>query len=725
VTEAWSYGGAPHLSAGNDGTLTLLEGITFCICGRNGDIRPGSEQGLFFRDTRFLTHFELEISGQRLEPLAVYLGAPFEATFVARRPPRQGTADSTLLVVRRRYVGNGMLEEITVRNLGAEPAAVALTLIVETDFASLFEVKEGRVRPRQGIEQRADGSAIELSYRIGADSRAVRLQGDGARANLPGQLSWQSVVSPRQSTTVSVEVTAIVDGVAAPLRYRPDQPPDDSQPAAQLAQWRRSIPVVSTPDQGFVSMLETCAEDIGALRIVDPDQPQRTVVAAGAPWFMTLFGRDSLLTSWMLLPADPSLALGTLQTLAGLQGTKVDPLSDEQPGRILHELRSGLDSVSGAGAVNVYYGSIDATPLFVMLLGELRRWGVGAAEVDGLLGNADRALAWIEHFGDRDGDGFVEYQRATDAGLINQGWKDSFDSISFARGTLAEPPIALAEVQGYVYAAYLARAHFAGEAGDLPGASHWAAKAAALKKRFNEAFWVADRGYFALALDGEKRPVDSLASNMGHCLWTGIVDEDKAESVANHLTSRELFSGYGIRTLATSMGAYNPMSYHNGSVWPHDTSIAAAGLMRYGFVKQAQRVVAGLLDAAKQQGGRLPELFCGFDRHDFPAPVPYPTSCSPQAWSSASPLLLLRTLLRLDPAVPSGRVWCAPAVTERYLPMRVEGLRIAGAAVNVGVYRTGWRIEGLPDSVEVSRTPRPALSDAFTHLSGQPGQASQ
>ncbi|MGH9069466.1 MAG: amylo-alpha-1,6-glucosidase [Acidimicrobiales bacterium] len=717
MTDGWAYGGAPPTPTDASGTVTLVEGVTFCICDRAGDIGHGDEEGLFFQDTRFLSRFELEVDGRRLDPLAVHRLAPYAAEFVARRPPRAGTADSTLLVVRRRYVGNGMMEQVTVRNLGRETAGIVLTLTVDSDFAGLFEVKEDRVRPREGIERRVDGSVVRMEYSAGDESRGVALAGTGDLAVSTGPLTWHAVVPPRGDWTGSVELVPTRNGVEAPRRYWLGQPVEASQPAAQLEAWRRETPAVTTPDERLVALVAASTEDLGALRVFDPDQPERTVVAAGAPWFMTLFGRDSLLTSWMLLPLDASLALGTLQTLAQLQGSKVEPMSEEEPGRILHEVRSGLAAEVALGGGNVYYGSVDATPLFVMLLGELRRWGLAHAEVDSLLPHADRALAWIERYGDRDGDGFVEYKRATDRGLANQGWKDSFDSISFATGALAEAPIALAEVQGYAYAAYVARAHFAREVGDADTARDWATRAASLKRRFNEAFWLPDRGYYALALDADKRPVDALTSNMGHCLWTGIIDEGNAAAVAHHLVSPEMFTGFGVRTLASSMGAYNPMSYHNGSVWPHDSSIVAAGLMRYGFVAEAQRVAVALLDAAEALGGRLPELFCGFDRAEFSSPVPYPTSCAPQAWASASPLHLLRTLFRLDPWIPFGRVWCDPAVPDRYLPLRVERLHVAGASVTLDISSAGWTVEGLPEEIDVVRRPRRPLTAATPNLS--------
>jgi glycogen debranching enzyme len=710
VTEAWAYGGSPPATAGTNETVTLVEGVTFCICGRGGDIGPGGERGLFYRDTRFLSRFELEIDGQLLDPLAVSFPARYTGVFIARRPPRSGAADSTLLVVRRRYVGHGMMEEITLRNLGHETAGVIMTLAVDADFAGLFEVKEDRVHLREGTEHSADGAALRLSYRSGTGARGVTVVGTGEPTVTGQQLLWQRVLEPRTEWSATVQVIPALDGVDVPPRYQPGQPVEASGPATRLAEWRRATPAVSTPDRRLTAMLATSAEDLGALRIYEGDRPDRNVVAAGAPWFMTLFGRDALLTSWMLLPLDPSLALGTLHTLAQLQGRAVDPLTEEEPGRILHEVRSGLDGEYALGGGDVYYGSIDATPLFVMLLGELRRWGLARAEVDALLPHADRALAWIENYGDRDGDGFVEYHRATDRGLANQGWKDSFDAINFADGALAEPPIALAEVQGYVYAAYLARAHFASEAGDYATAEHWRRRASVLKRRFNEVFWLPDRGYFALALDRDKRPVDSLASNMGHCLWTGIVDEDKAVAVAQHLLGPAMFTGFGVRTLAEPMACYNPMSYHNGSVWPHDNAIIAAGLMRYGVVRGAQQVATAIFDVGERFGGRLPELFCGFDRTDFAEPVPYPTACSPQAWAAAAPLYLLRTLLRFDPWIPFGRLWCAPAVPDRYLPLRIARLHLAGAALCLDVQRDKWTLTGLPAGVELVREPRRPLT---------------
>jgi glycogen debranching enzyme len=710
VTEGWAYGGAPPLSHAG-GVVTLVEGVTFALSGRSGDIRPGAEQGLFFRDTRFLSRFELTVDGQALEPLSTHLTSPYSATFITRRPPRPGTADSTLLVVRRRYVGGGLREDVTLRNLGREAAAIRLALTVDSDFAGLFEVKEGRARGRDGLEREVEKGSLRLSVSSGGETRAVTVAADGEAHASEHTLEWPLVLDPRGDLTVSVQVSPSLDDTEEPPRFAVGQPVELALAASRLAAWRQVTPRVSSPDTGLLTLLATSAEDLGVLRIFDTEHPDRVAVAAGAPWFMTLFGRDSLLTSWMLLPLDPSVATGTLHTLASMQGSKVDPLSEEQPGRILHEVRAGLDAQAALGG-RVYYGTADATPLFVMLLGELRRWGLDEGDVETLLPHADRALQWIEDYGDRDGDGFVEYKRATDRGLLNQGWKDSFDAISYASGQLAEPPIALAEVQGYVYGAYLARAHFAREWHEDSLAEHWTEKALELKRRFNEQFWLPDRGYYALGLDAQKRPIDALASNQGHCLWTGIADEDKAIQVAEHLMSPAMFTGFGIRTLGTTMGGYNPVSYHNGSVWPHDSALIAAGLMRYGFVKQSQQLAMGLLDAAVSFGGRLPELFCGFDREEFPDPVPYPTACSPQAWAAAAPLYLLRTLLRFDPYVPFGHVWCSPELPDRLLPLHIDGIRLAGASVSLDVDEHDWRVTGLPPGIDLERSPRRPLTAA-------------
>jgi glycogen debranching enzyme len=717
--QVWTFDGAPTSTVGQfSGLITLLEGTTFCICETSGDIRPGSAQGLFVRDTRLISRLELSVNGHVPEPLAPQSREPFACTFLSRMPPSDGLADSTLLVTRRRVLNDGMDETITLRNMSSEPLPVSLRIGIQGDFADVFEVKEGRTRDPgdlDGLTVDLEEDTIKLNREAGSHLRGASVTGtQSGESELEvsaSNLTWHAVVPAHGSWGTTLHVTPSLDGRdLIEFRSAAARAAAEAGPQQRLADWRTHSPLVKASDPRLAAVFAASTEDLGSLRIFDPEHADRAVIAAGAPWFMTIFGRDSLITSWMILPLDPSLALGTLRTLASLQGTKDDPSTEEQPGKILHEMRFGMQASLWLGGSSVYYGSVDATPLFVMLLGELRRWGLERRVVDELLPHADRALDWIVNYGDADGDGFIEYARSTDLGLANQGWKDSFDGITFADGTIAKPPIALAEVQGYAYAAFLAKSHFCSEREDEEGAAYWGQKADELKEEFNRAFWMPDKGYFALGLDGDKRQIDSLASNMGHCLWTGIVDAGKAAAVARNLTSPEMFSGFGIRTLATSSGAYNPMSYHNGSIWPHDNAICAAGLMRYGFVREAQQVAMGILEAAEFFGGRLPELFCGFDRAEFPEPVYYPTSCSPQAWASAAPFHLLRTLLRFDPSAPNGKLWCDPALPAAFLPLRIESLHVAGARVAIDVTAETWSLDGLGEILDLVKSGRDPLT---------------
>jgi glycogen debranching enzyme len=706
MTQPWAPDAAP-VQNGAD-TVTLVEGSTFCLSGSAGDISAGRPHGLFVRDTRVISRWELTIDGRVPEPLAVRTNEPFASTFLGHLTGRAGRATSDLLVIRQRYVGDGMREDITLRNVTAHETTCDLVLTIEADFADLFEVKEERVSAPDDVRPMANESALHITRQRRHHLLGTTVQADANPVITTSSLSWQVHIPARGEWTASVEAVPCVDDIPILLRHPRGRPVEHALPARKLREWRQHSPEVHTGDRALAEVLQRSVEDLGALRIFEPEHPERSVVAAGAPWFMALFGRDSLLTSWMLLPLDTGLAVGTLQTLAAHQGQAVDPATEEEPGKILHETRFGPAATFALGGHNAYYGTADATSLFVMLLGELRRWGVQDAAVRALLPHADRALEWVEKFGDKDGDGYVEYSRTTDNGLANQGWKDSWDGVTFADGRLPRPPIALAEVQGYTYAAYIARSHFATEAADDAAARHWADKARSLKEAFNETFWLADRGWYAMGLDGEKRPIDALGSNMGHCLWTGIVDEDKAESVADHLLSEEMFSGWGIRTLASSMAAYNPMSYHNGSVWPHDNALCVAGLMRYGFVDHAQRVVDAQLNAAESFGYRLPELFCGFSRAEYGEPIPYPTACSPQAWAAAAPLLFLRSLLRLDPGIPSSRLWCAPEVPARYLPLHVGGLEIGPWQLTIDVADGAAEVTGMDASaLDVIYQPRP------------------
>ncbi len=709
MPQPWTTSASATIASA-DGVVTLVEGAAFCISARSGEIDPGRPQGLFFRDTRFLSEMRLVLNGAEPEPLAASANDPFSAVFVLRGHPSRGRADSHLVVFRRRYVGRGMREDIEIENFGEEAAFCSVELVFGADFADLFEVKEGRVKKQGQLGLRAEGSRLTFAYKRHAFERAVHIDfGEPPRIH-ENHVVYETVVPPRGRWSTCVQVTPVMNDREITPRYQCGEPVERSTPIVRLEEWQSRMPVVTCADDQFRALLDRSTRDLAGLRIFDPDFPDRAVVAAGAPWFMTLFGRDSLITSWMTMLVDPDLALGTLETLARFQGKEVDPRTEEEPGRILHEVRFGETGSLVLGGGSIYYGTIDATPLFVMLVGELSRWGNRRDEVDALLPAADAALAWITDYGDKDGDGFVEYQRATDRGLQNQGWKDSWDSMRFADGSLGAAPIALCEAQGYVYGALVARGHCATEAGDHELAADLNERADTLKRRFNEAFWVdrGDESYFALALDRDKRAIDGLASNMGHCLWTGIVDEEKAPYVARALMRPEMFSGWGIRTLSSSNGGYNQVSYHCGSVWPHDNALCAAGLMRYGFVEEAHRVMRGLVDASPWFGDLLPELFSGMGRDGLSFPISYPTSCSPQAWAAASPLLFLRTLLRFEPDIRASKLHLAPAVPDWIGTLHLERIPIMGG--HLAVEATGERITvlELPEGLQLEGTPRHA-----------------
>lgn len=681
--------------------VTLVHGTSFCVCDDDGEMDGSIAQGAFYQDTRILSRWSLKVDGKPVQGITVQSPEPFHARFVGRAHSRAEGIESTLLVQRERYIGGGMREDIILRNYGRQRVICTVVLQVDADFADVFEVKEGRIRDEGQHAVEVTGSGLYLTRYVGDGSRGVRITGENAEYSRD-RLLFRVAVPANGEWSVSVTALPVINGTPVASLFPEEHPVEQSIPAVRARRWREDSPVLRrSGNRSLAATLQRSREDLGALRMFDPQHPDDVAIAAGAPWFMTLFGRDSLLAALMSLTIDPSLALGTVQTLARHQGTRVDASSEEEPGRILHEVRFGADASLALGGSHIYYGTIDATPLFVMLLGELTRWGIGKENVEALIPNADRALEWIGTYGDRDGDGFVEYRRATDKGLVNQGWKDSWDGVNFADGRIAEPPIALCEVQGYVYAAYRARACLADALGDVETRRHFQDQAADLKARFNERFWLPELGRYALGLDGDKKPIDAVASNIGHCLWTGIVDEDKARSVADSLLSPPMFSGWGVRTLSSDMGAYNPMSYHNGSVWPHDNALIAAGLMRYGFTEHAQRITTALFDAAREFDGRLPELLCGFDRDEYPTPVPYPTSCSPQAWASATPVHLLRVLLRFEPYLPQGQLRVCPALPPSFGALVIDDVPLGNTRISIEAEGDQVRIHGLPPGVEL------------------------
>ncbi|MDR6986475.1 glycogen debranching enzyme [Paenarthrobacter nitroguajacolicus] len=691
------------------GAVTVVEGSSFCISSHSGDIHGGGSQGAYYQDTRIVSRWILRVNGALREPLVARNPTAFQAEYVGRACSADGRFDSPLVVHHQRHVGAGLRDDITIRNYSGQDAPCGIELLIDADLADLFDVKGGRANKVGTPTRKAHKKELHIeSLHSSGQRRGVAFRASGAKVSDEG-LTFQITIPARSQWSTSIIAIPLTNGQGPQEPFTETTPLHHTPGVRRHAAWEEHVPRIAVTDSNVEDVLEKSQRDLGSLRIFDPAHPGRAAVAAGAPWFMALFGRDSLLASYMSLMVDPNLAAGTLQTLATLQGTKVDADSEEEPGRMPHEVRLGVTAGLALGGT-AYYGTADATPLFVSTLGELSRWGLGTDIIDSLLPHADRAIEWMEQYGDRDGDGFIEYQRPNEHGLVNQGWKDSWDGINFADGRMAETPIALCEVQAYAYAAYVGRSLLARAAGDTAVERRCADRAEALKVAFNEAFWLPDQGYFALALDKDKKPVDSCTSNMGHCLWVGIVDEDKAPLVAERLMSPEMFTGWGIRTLGSDMGAYNPVSYHNGSVWPHDTALVATGLMRYGFVKEASRIASGLFDAAEHFGGQLPELFCGFDRSDFPEPVPYPTACSPQAWAAAAPVQLARILLRFDPDFTRNVLHLAPILPDSFGVFKADNVLLGRSRITVEASGSTGSVTGLPAGLELRSDPRPPLT---------------
>ncbi|HEY7628039.1 MAG TPA: glycogen debranching N-terminal domain-containing protein, partial [Ilumatobacteraceae bacterium] len=552
----WVLATEPTSLGDPSGLVTLVDGQTFCLCGRSGDFSTNPTHGVFFADMRVLSQARLLVGGSPVESLAVSLTDASGATFVGRSIPASHS-EQRVLVVRRRQLGSVWHEQIELRNTGIAPVSIVVELEVAADFADVFAIKEGRpsVQGAQSLEIREH--SLLFGWRLDDVHRQAELSVDGP----PVQVSrsgfvWSVSIEPHAACVLQLDLTvALGDSWIERRHHHPNLP----NAANRNQGWLSSVPKLRTSDRSLSAAYDRSIEDIGALRLHDPTGRRRPVIAAGAPWYMTLFGRDALISAYMALPIDPTLAIGVLEALGELQGRVVDPQTEEEPGRIMHETRYlGVDAPTLTGG-STYYGSADATPLYVLLLGELSTWGLSEEALRGLLPFADRALAWMEEYGDRDGDGYIEYQKTSDRGLANQGWKDSADGIRYRSGVVAEAPLALCEVQAYAYAAYRAREAIAIRLGQDEVAKRHKMLAELLMERFNRDFWIDEHGWYAVALGPDKRPVDSLTSNIGHCLWTGIVPPERARLVADRLMSPQMWNGWGIRTLAMDEEAYDPM----------------------------------------------------------------------------------------------------------------------------------------------------------------------
>jgi len=632
----------------SDNTVSTLDGSTFLVSNPNGDIdaRPDQPEGLFFKDTRHLSKWLLTINGIALEVLSTDAIEYYYAQHFCVPPTGTIYKNPTLSVVRRRFVGNGFVEDLTVLNHGSEVANVELRLDFGSDFCDLFEVKDA-LKKKGAYYQATRAGRQVLGYKREDFVRETLIGSSvSPTEETPDHLTFRIALQPKSLWTTNFHVTPVTGQTVHNPKFATEE---GTAMRRNLKDWIDTAPTLTAHPQVGQLYIRSLM-DIAALRFRPDTLAEHSLPAAGLPWFMALFGRDSLITSYQMLPFKPELASATLRALAAAQGTKEVELTEEEPGRILHELRCGELTHFHERPQAPYYGASDTTPFFLILLDEYERWTGDVDLVRTLEPNARAALNWIDHFGDRDGDGYIEYERKTNLGLENQCWKDSWNSILFHDGTLAPTPRATCELQGYAYDARLRCARLARDIWkDEALAAKLETQAADLKRKFNQDFWIPDRKFFALALDGHKRKVDSLCSNIGLLLWSGIVDDDKARALRDHLMSPRMFSGWGIRTMAVGEGGYNPIEYHNGTVWPHDNSFIAAGLARYGFRQDAATIIAALFEASWFFDARLPEVFSGFDRGNTRYPVQYPTACIPQAWAAASPMLGIRTLLGLEP----------------------------------------------------------------------------
>jgi glycogen debranching enzyme len=638
----------------NGGLVQILDGNTFVVSDSCGDIEASltDPTGLFSFDSRFLSTWILTANGQRLNPLSVDDLQYFESRFFL--VPGTGTVyvDSKLSVIRRRAVGDGFHEELTILNHDAKPVDLKVRIDAASDFADLFEVKDA-LEKKGRYSAQVRNRHLVLGYERGSYMRQTAISASApAKLDKKG-LTFAVHIEPQGSWTTDVDVVTATGPGGTYTRPKYERGERRAQPNMErsLERWLDEAPRLECDWDPLKTTYRRSLVDLAALRFSPPVSGGSSLPAAGLPWFMTMFGRDSIFTSLQALPFTPELAATTLHALGNWQGSRLDDFRDEDPGRILHELRYGEMTAFEERPHSPYYGAADATPLYVVLLDEYERWTGDRRLVRELEREARAALAWIDDYADLMGNGYISYQRRNeDTGLENQCWKDSWDSISYRDGRIPGFPRATCELQGYAYDAKMRGARLAREIWkDTEFAGELERQAADLKRRFNRDFWVEDGEYFALALDSEGGQVDALTSNNGHLLWSGIVDKSKAKKVAEHLMGPRLFSGWGVRTLAEGEGRYNPIGYHVGTVWPFDSSFVAWGLRRYGFKEDAARIAAGILDAAEFFDGRLPEAFGGYERGVTKYPVQYPTACSPQAWSTGAPLLLLRTMLGLEP----------------------------------------------------------------------------
>jgi glycogen debranching enzyme len=658
--------------------ITILEGSNFCISDQNGDF-TFTTSGLYAFDTRFLSHLALTINGERPLLLSAGRAEYYSAAYFLRNPIAGDLPQDCVSVGRHRFVGEGMQDHLRVQNQSQEKIAFELALEFASDFADIFAVKNHDFA--LGDPLKAIPLPLPAEARYEEEENQFVLDDDSGLACTqvilserghvePGKIRYWIELEPRQTWELGFDVVPVLGGdPVRPHMVRQRFGEERERIEASLAAWNLRVPRLRASWDDLDHVFPRSVADLASLRL-SGGNGLGNLPAAGMPWFMTVFGRDTLITCLQTLLFGPELARSALEVLADLQATEDDQSIDAEPGKIVHEIRRGK---AAKNWFERYYGTIDATPLYLILLSEVWRWTDDDALVRHFKEPAMAALAWIEEHGDRDGDGFVEYAKRSETGLDNQSWKDSWDSQRFSDGSLALPPIAPVEVQGYVYDAKRRMAELAREVWrERELAERLDREADELRARFDEAFC---GGFYVLALDKDKRQVDSLCSNIGHLLWSGIVPPSRVDAVVDRLMGPDLWSGWGVRTMSSADAGFNPLSYHNGTVWPHDNSLIAWGLARYSRWPEAHRIIRCMVNAAGHFDYQLPEVFAGLPRAETPFPIAYPTAARPQAWAAGAPVLLLQILLGLRPDIRNQQL---RSVLPLELPSWVGSLRLSG-----------------------------------------------
>ena len=680
--------------------LTLINGKTFLSTTVAGDITPpgAPDVGFFHDDTRFLSRLELKVGGQR----TVVLSSSTEKTFASKIELTTSTLaqinsfdlpENTVHIRRQQLLASDVLyDSIMVSNFNQSEAELLIEIAVEADFVDVFQVR-GCARHKQGRYYKPTFRENSLVFFY------LGLDGISRETTIHFHTPPDEIESPFLRWRFKVPATGfreLLNTISYRVGDERSRPKEKSvvlgfrERREAYRRWEEESTSFESSNDIFDQALRTCTADFHALQIPEGNEH---VVAAGIPWFATMFGRDSLIAAYQSLLLNPRLACETLRVLARYQGKRSNDWLDEEPGKIPHEYRTGEMTRAGEMPFSPYYGSVDATPLFLILLSETFNWTGDVDLVTELLPAARSALDWIENYGDLDGDGLVEYKRRSPKGLINQGWKDSWDANMHRDGSVANPPIALVEVQGYCHEAQYRMAQLLRLFGETDRADRLRKSATEFSKRIERAFWLPDEGFYAMGLDSAKRPMEVISSNVGHLLFTRTIAKDRARLVVERLMRDDMQSGWGWRTLARSERVFNPLSYHRGSVWPHDNSLIAHGMALYGFRSEVEEIFTALYQAALNfRDYRLPELFCGVQRHENDEPVHYPVSCSPQAWSSGAFFLLLTSLLGIRPSAPRKELTIVNPVLPDWLDyLRIRNLRIGKSYVSLDFSRSGER----------------------------------